>query len=126
MLFLSYLLSAITGLIIMMFDYKGIEVGAFFMVLVLLAKFGLSSAFNTVYVVHPRMFPTLFSVTSMGIANFASRFATIFAPFVAEVNPPTPMASFTFLCVVSCICTVFLREPPKKDTQIASSPTNNQ
>ena len=64
----------------------GKDVSQVFVLLVLLAKFGVATSFTILYVVHGKMFPTLFSVTSMGIANFLSRLLTIGAPMVAEIN----------------------------------------
>ena len=81
--------------------------------LVLLAKYGISAALVIIYVAHPKMFPTLFSVTSLGIVNIVSRFMTIFAPMVAEVEFPVPMLTFTILCLASVISASFLRETAK-------------
>ena len=52
MLFFSFLISAVAGIAIMVLDLKDVSVGPFFMILVLLAKFGLTSAFNAIYVVN--------------------------------------------------------------------------
>ena len=102
-----FTLSAIAGVLIIM---VGQNTGGFFVIFVLLAKFGVSAAFALVYVVHPKMFPTLFSVTSMGIVNIVSRFLTIFAPMVAEIKYPVPMVTFTLLCIASVLSSCFLRE----------------
>ena len=56
------------------------------------------------------MFPTLFSVTSMGIASFFSRGIVIFAPMVAEVPFPIPMIVFTSLTAASGFTALFLIE----------------
>ena len=104
---LLYLLSSIAGVLIIII---GDSTSGAFVFLVLLAKFGVSAVFNGLYIAHPNMFPTLFSVTSMGIVNFVSRFATIFAPMIAEVTYPIPMTTFTTLCVASAILALFLIE----------------
>ena len=104
-----FCISIAAGLIIIFYNSE--NAGGFFVFLVLMAKFGISGAFTIVYVAHPKMFPTLFSVTSMGIANWVSRLMTSFAPMVAEVDEPTPMLIFTILCIISTICTFFLKEP---------------
>ena len=103
----SFSMSAVAGTVIVI---MGRRAEHFFVVLVLLAKFGVTGAFGAVYVAHPRMFPTLFSITSMGFANFAARFATVFSPMIAEVEEPVPMAVFTALCIASALCSLCLKE----------------
>ena len=66
-------------------------------ILVALARIGVASTFVSLYMVHPMFFPTLFAVTSMGIANFVCRIAVIVAPFIAEMYFPTPIIVFTTL-----------------------------
>ena len=55
------------------------------------AKFGLAFSFMINYLSMVQLFPTLFCGTATGICNFAGRMATIFAPIVAELEPPTPI-----------------------------------
>ena len=107
-LLVCFTLSAVAGFSILMCDESSSD--GLFVFLVLLAKFGIASAFNVVYATHPTRFPTLFSVTSMGFVNFVARLATASSPFVAEADPPTPMLIFTVLCIASVCCTFCLRE----------------
>ena len=53
---------------------------------VCLMRFGLGAASNICYLGTPRLFPTLFSVTALGIANFTARSLTITAPLVNELE----------------------------------------
>ena len=99
--------SAVAALLIL---FIGEEAKGAFVFMVLLAKFGITAAFCIVYVAHPKMFPTLFSVTSMGIVNIISRGVSVFAPMVAEVEYPVPMLTFTALCIASAIAALFLIE----------------
>lgn len=55
------------------------------------AKFGIAFTFMINYLSITQLFPTLFCGTAAGICNFAGRMATIFAPMVAEYEPPSPM-----------------------------------
>jgi len=48
--------------------------------LILVVKFGNSSAFNVLYGCTTSMFPPLFSVTAFGIANFFARSCSFFSP----------------------------------------------
>ena len=104
-----FTLSSIAGLAIVVMGNS--EGDTLFIFLVLLAKFGVAASFTITYVVHGKMFPTLFSVTSMGIANFVSRLLTIAAPLVAEIEQPTPMLFFTTLCIASAVCAFFVKQP---------------
>jgi hypothetical protein len=55
------------------------------------AKFGVAFTFMINYLSIVKLFPTLFCGTAAGICNFGGRLATIFAPLVAELSPPTPI-----------------------------------
>ena len=61
------------------------------------------------------MFPTLFGVTSIGIANFASRSVVIIAPLVAEIAFPVPMYIFAVSNMIAAVATMFIREQPKEE-----------
>ena len=88
-------------------------------IFVMLAKFGISGAFNTNYVCTVDVFPTLFIASAMGFCNFFSRALTILAPEVAERPPPLPMALFTALCAGGIILIQFVRtlQDQEKATQ---------
>lgn len=53
--------------------------------MILGTKFGVSSAFNIVYLANARLFPPILSSTAYGICNLFARVATIMAPELAEV-----------------------------------------
>ena len=78
-------------------------------IFVMLAKFGISGAFNVNYVCTVDVFPTLFMATALGFCNFFSRALTILAPEVAERPPPLPMAVFTALCAGGIVLIQFVR-----------------
>ena len=78
-------------------------------IFVMCAKFGIASAFNLVYVSNADVFPTLFSVTAMGICNFGARIATIMAPEIAEAEAPLPMMVFCALSATAIVVTTFVR-----------------
>ena len=59
--------------------------GWMFPVCVLIAKFGISSAYNMSYMSNGLFFPTQIAATTLGICNIFARSATIFAPFIAAV-----------------------------------------
>lgn len=80
--------------------------------MVLGAKFGISSAFNLVYLGNNLLFPVSIKATSYGICNFVSRLFTVGAPFFAELKPIS-ISEFTFIgfCVLSVIATFCIRQP---------------
>ena len=104
-----FVLSGLAGLAIL-FTLSDTDASYSFVFFVMCARFGVAAAFNIVYVGHPRMFPTLFSITSMGFCNIFARTVTFFAPIIAEVDEPTPIVIFTVLCTVTTFSAFFLKE----------------
>ena len=82
--------------------------GAEMTIYIILIRFGLTASFCAVYIIHPKMFPTLFAATSIGITNLFARSIMIFAPFVAEISYPTPMIIFTILCLLAFVSSYFI------------------
>ena len=62
-----------------------------------LARSGMAASFTTLYLTHLSFFPTLFAVTSMGIANFVARSFVAIAPIVAEADYPKPVIVISIL-----------------------------
>ena len=83
--------------------------GFLFVALVIFARFGIAANYNLVYIQHVKMFPTLFLVTSLGIANFVCRIAVAIAPMVAEIKDPIPMILFTVLTLLTAFASLFIR-----------------
>mmetsp|Transcript_11709 Transcript_11709/g.15902 ORF Transcript_11709/g.15902 Transcript_11709/m.15902 type:complete len:158 (+) Transcript_11709:1189-1662(+) len=109
-LFFSYaLLSALAGICLTLLVDKE-NPNWSIPVLVGLARLGVSCSFVTIYMTHPGYFPTLFAVTSMGIANLACRLVVIFAPMVAELDFPTPIIIFSLLQFLACISSLFIND----------------
>ena len=50
---------------------------------VIISRFGISSAYLTLYVATVDIFPTLFCATAFGIVNFVATLVTIIAPVIA-------------------------------------------
>ena len=99
------LFSALAALIMLLFvdiENSGIEMP----ILTASARIGCSATFVTLYLTHPDLFPTLFAVTSIGIANFACRAFVIPAPLIAEIDYPKPMILFfalNMIAFISCL-----------------------
>ena len=62
------------------------------------------------------MFPTLFTVTSIGMSNIASKLAVIFAPIAAELDPKDALLIFTTLTVATAFVSLNLKA--KSDLKI--------
>jgi len=100
-------LQSAAGMTILLFISSS-NPGWMFPALVACARVGVVGAFTAVWVLHPRMFPTLFAATSMGIANFVSRGMVIMAPIVAEIAYPTPIVVFTIMTILAGFSSTFL------------------
>ena len=75
---------------------------------VLLAKFGISFAFQLVYFIMPTLFPVEITATAFGICNIFARFSTILSPILAELDGPTPMLCYAFTSIGAMIASMFL------------------
>ena len=85
-----------------------------FPVLVMLTKFGVSCAFNVLYVSHGTLWPVLFTATAMGICNSVAKLFAGMSPIFAEMQEPLPMIVFTVLTGITCILALFIQIDTKK------------
>lgn len=77
--------------------------------LIMLAKGGVKMTFNIVYLANAQIFPAIFAGTAFGICNIGAKLATIFAPYMAEVDPPAPMIVFTILSSIAALLSLLIR-----------------
>lgn len=94
--------------------------------LVLIAMFGVSSAFTMLYMCTLQYFPNQFMGTVFGICNVTARSVTIFAPMVAEVPTPMPELMIILSCLGAIIATRFLKLPNLKSKQLDDEQKVNQ
>ncbi len=80
--------------------------------MLMIGKFGLSGAFNIVYLANS-IFPVLYATTTMGICSLFSRGVTIFAPMIAEIEGPYPMMVYGGMAGISMILSFFLNVTSK-------------
>jgi len=109
--FLSFLISAIGGFLIAFVPAVGYEIASF----VLIAKFGISFAFNLVYVITPTLFPTDLCSTSFGVCNAFAMLSSVFSPMIAELKEPVPMLVYGFTSVAATFASIFLFTKVKYD-----------
>lgn len=76
---------------------------------VLLAKFGISFAFNITYMQTPLLFPTRLRGTAYGLCNVVARFVTIIAPLLAEEPEPIPMLFYSGSAILGAFASLFLK-----------------
>ena len=100
----SFALSATGGFLIAFIPAGGYLIATF----VLIAKFGISFAFNLVYLITPTLFPTALTTTAFGVCNVFARFSTILSPILAEAPEPTPMLCYAFSSIAAMIASMFL------------------
>jgi len=90
--------------------FMGVDNTTWVPIFIIFAKGGIAANFVIVYIASAEIFPVLFSATALGICNFFARFLTILAPFVAELDPPTPMAVFCSLSIGGIVLALFIKE----------------
>ena len=82
-------------------------------VIIMACKFGIAATFNCVYIATAAMFKPNVSATAFGLCNFFARFATVMAPFVAEMDEPLPIALLTITCFTASLAVIGLTEEPE-------------
>ena len=98
--FISYIIALVGSITYLIFGNGNVTWVPF---MILGAKFGVSSAFNVLYLANALLFPPIIASTAFGICNIFGRLATILAPEVAEVEEPKPMIIFSCLVGIAAI-----------------------
>jgi len=96
------------------YDYHMKKVIPFF---TFVTKLGNQTLFSLAYLVcftDPTVFPLLRRSTGTGICNFIARFLTIFAPLVAELDAPIPIAVLLVLQIIALIVSFFFASESAK------------
>ena len=80
--------------------------------LILGTKFGVCQLFNIAYIANTYLFPIHLVATSYAICNISARVFTIFAPYVAELEP-VEISEWIFSCMMlmSLIVSLFIQDP---------------
>ena len=72
-------------------------------VLVLIAKFGVSSAYNLCFIGGSTLFPAIYTGMAMGYSVLMANLITILAPEVAEISGTWPMVFFFVICLIAIV-----------------------
>ena len=101
----------VVGSILLMMNWNNIDMIPLY---ITMAKFGISSSFNMIYLASVSLIPTILSSTVFGYCNVAARICTIFAPVVAEQEFPFPMILCVILvCIASIVSQFIVVDLPK-------------
>jgi len=96
---LSFSLALFGAILILLYGLQHQD-SIYFPLFILIAKFGISSAFNILYVSHSSVFPVLFAATALGLCNFVTRIFTAISPILAQMEEPLPIIIFTMLSLI--------------------------
>lgn len=102
----SFSLAGVAGAALWLCDANGVS--DLIPEIVLAAKFGAGAAFAMLYMSTLHYFPNRFLGRVFGTCNVTARFATIFAPMIAEAADPTPEAVMVTTCFLAAILSRFL------------------
>ena len=72
------------------------------------ARIGNAFTESVVRIVHPKMFPTLFALTSLSYVTVSTKIISLPAPMVAEIDFPTPMLIFAISNIVAALVALLL------------------
>ena len=79
-----------------------------------LARGGVKVTLDICYLANSLIFPTIFAGTAFGFCNFGAKTATVLAPLLAEIQPPTPMIIFSGVSLVAGFLSLLIVVSPRK------------
>ena len=117
-LFIAFVFSTIGSLVMIFFAEKYPDIVP---IMVLLAKGGVKMSFTIIFFANSQIFPCIFAGTALGLCNMGAKFATILAPYMAEVDPPVPMIMCSIIASIAAISSLFIEVEPKKEKKAHDS-----
>jgi nitrate/nitrite transporter NarK len=121
----SFIVAAIGGFGILFSSSASVTVLSIF---VSASKGGMKVTQEVNYLASSFLFPTIFAGTAFGICNAGAKFATIFAPPLAEIKQPIPMIIFSILVGIAICVSLFLKggqdphaAPPEEEKPLMKS-----
>ena len=113
-LILSYAISTVGGIAILSWGLQN-DGSVLFLLQFLMAKFGVTCAFNITFAANAYFFPVLFAATAMGVCNFLARLFSSFSFVFGRMEEPIPMILFTILVALSSVAPFFLVTTKKEN-----------
>ena len=106
--FVSLLLALVGGLLIL---YHGLDHqdSLSFPIFFLMAKFGVSSAYNIMIVGNSRVFDVKRAATAFGSASFFARLIQSGSPLLSTMPQPLPMQIFCATIAITAFVTLFIK-----------------
>ena len=113
----SFGMAFVGGIVLLFVGLKHQESWTF-VLMVILAKFGIVATQGINYMAHPDMFPTLFSTTSMGYIFIVMYTYASLSNFVTTLEEPIPLIIFTASSGLAAVLPIFLRLHKEKDRKV--------
>ena len=113
-MFTSYIIAAVGGFFMLFYGLAHQE-DTSFLVLVLIMKFGIASAFNITYIAHTGCFPTLFSTSALGLCTFLCRVFTAASPVIAAMDQTLSVVIFATTSLLGAFIVLALRDINEED-----------
>jgi hypothetical protein len=107
LVFLGFMIFSIIGGFLILF--LGEKYEDFVPYMVTMSKGGTRICFDICYMANSSLFPAIFAGTAFGFCSAASKIATIMAPMLAEVKPPTPMIIFLSVMSIASVLVLMLK-----------------
>ena len=82
---------------------------------VFVSRFGIASAFASVFAAQSALFPSIFVTVAFGSSSGAAHLISILAPQIAELTDPVPMLVYLGLGTSACIAHFFQKDIKDKE-----------
>lgn len=110
-----YTTAAVGGFVMLVYGLEH-RTEAVFPVLFFVIQFGISGAYNLIYVCHQDCFPTLFSTSSFGYCMFMCRLASAVTPIIVKhVSQQVSLALFTVSSLIAAALVLRTRQVSDED-----------
>lgn len=104
----SFTTSLVGGILILCFGLSHQDSWTF-VLLVIVAKFGIACTQSIVYVAHPDIFPPLFAATALGYCSFLAHLFSSLSSLISTMEEPEPIIIFTCTSGMAAILSLFIR-----------------
>ena len=103
--FVSMFFLSITGSSLLILFWTNV---ALLPVFITMAKFGISAAFNMIFIASVQLIPTIVAASVFGYCNVLARSMTVLSPIVAELDYPLPLYINIFAALGAGFTSLFI------------------
>lgn len=100
----SYIVSIVGSLLLLRY----IDDTNLIFIFIIMAKFGISSAFTISFIASVQLIPTIFAASVFGYCNFSARIVTMMSSIVAELDEPTPLVISASSALGAALVSLFI------------------